>query len=309
MIKPFFSVVIPTFNQSIFLEKALKSVFVQTYKNFEVIVIDNNSTDKTPTVIKKYGKKIIYKKINNNGIIAKSRNAGIKIAKGKWIAFLDSDDYWHKNKLSLIYRQAVNSKLSVICHSEWWIYKQTNKIKYCSYGPYEENFYEKLILYGNRFSTSASTVNKNFLNEQKILFDEKKSFISSEDYSFFLNLAKKKANFLFLYNPLGYHLFHKNSLSSKISKHLQSTYNVKKYHIFNVQEFSKDKKKLWLVSKTQLDLKMILFNLKKKNIFFQVKEFLYFFLKKPVYLIQFIIKLIFKKLRDNVFYLIFRSKF
>ena len=105
MLNPFFSVVIPSYNQGRYLKKALDSVFNQTFKNFEVILIDNNSTDNTKKIIKAFKKKIIYKKIKNLGVIAKSRNKGISISRGKWIAFLDSDDYWEKNKLKSIYKK------------------------------------------------------------------------------------------------------------------------------------------------------------------------------------------------------------
>jgi len=94
--KPFFSIVIPTYNQGNLLSKCLESVLFQSFRDFEIIVIDNNSTDTTNKIIKKFKKKIIYKKIRNKGVIAKSRNLGIRIAKGKWIAFLDSDDIWKK---------------------------------------------------------------------------------------------------------------------------------------------------------------------------------------------------------------------
>ncbi len=79
MKNPFFSIIIPTFNQSSFLQKALKSVFNQTFKNFEVIVVDNNSKDETKKVIKSFNK-IVYRNINNEGIISKSRNLGLKIS-------------------------------------------------------------------------------------------------------------------------------------------------------------------------------------------------------------------------------------
>ena len=93
--KPFVSVVIPTYNHAKFLGKALESVIYQTYRNWEVIVIDNKSTDGTRQVIENYkDPRIQYFKISNDGIIAKSRNLGINVAKGEWIAFLDSDDWW-----------------------------------------------------------------------------------------------------------------------------------------------------------------------------------------------------------------------
>jgi len=112
----FFSIIVPTYNQGNFLNKCLKSIFVQDFKNYEVIVIDNYSTDNTKQIIKKYKKKIIYRKIRNGGVIAKSRNLGIKEAKGEWLAFLDSDDTWRKEKLSKIYNKIITKKFDVICH-------------------------------------------------------------------------------------------------------------------------------------------------------------------------------------------------
>ena len=105
MLNPFFSVIIPTFNQSNFLSRALDSVVNQNFNNFEIIVIDNFSSDNTKKIVKSFKKKIIYKRIENKGIIAKSRNVGIQISKGKWLAFLDSDDLWSKNKLQEIYNR------------------------------------------------------------------------------------------------------------------------------------------------------------------------------------------------------------
>ena len=88
---PFVSIIIPTYNNAEFWRKALKSVIGQTYNSWEAIVIDNNSTDQTDEVINKFQDiRIKYYKISNYGIIAKSRNLGISLAKGEWIAFLDS---------------------------------------------------------------------------------------------------------------------------------------------------------------------------------------------------------------------------
>ena len=193
--KPFFSVVIPTYNQANFLNDCLNSVFNQTFKNFEVIVIDNHSNDDTSKVIRKFYKRIIYKKIKNNGVIGKSRNLGIKISRGKWISFLDSDDSWHKDKLATTYRVIKKSILDVICNSEWIIKK--NNITLLSYGPYKKNFYESLITTGNKLCTSASSVKRSFLKRNKIMFNEDKRFITSEDYNLFLDIAEKKRQIQF----------------------------------------------------------------------------------------------------------------
>ena len=98
-----FSIIIPTFNRKLLLERAVKSVIDQTYINWELIIVDNSSTDGTEELIKRLNNnKIKYHKIKNNGIIAKSRNLGIDESVGDFICFLDSDDWWYENKLSCI---------------------------------------------------------------------------------------------------------------------------------------------------------------------------------------------------------------
>ena len=100
MIKPLVSVVIPTFNRADVLSRAINSVLSQTYDNWEIIIIDNNSSDDTKLLMKSFDNhKIKFFTINNNGLISLSRNLGIKNSNGKYVAFLDSDDWWCSNKL------------------------------------------------------------------------------------------------------------------------------------------------------------------------------------------------------------------
>ena len=109
-IMPLVSIIIPTYNHAKYLGRSLQSVINQTYKNWEVIIIDNHSTDDTLNLVNSFtDERIKYLKIHNNGIIAKSRNLGIKTAKGDWIAFLDSDDWWSYNKLEKCMSYCFNS--------------------------------------------------------------------------------------------------------------------------------------------------------------------------------------------------------
>ena len=99
MVKPTVSVVIPTFNRSSCIGDAIDSALAQTYSDFEVIVVDDGSTDSTAKVIAGYGRQVRYFRQNNAGVSA-ARNKGIAEAMGEWIAFLDSDDEWLPEKLS-----------------------------------------------------------------------------------------------------------------------------------------------------------------------------------------------------------------
>lgn len=93
------SVIIPTYNNAQFIRDAIDSVLSQTYKNYEILVIDDGSTDNTKEIIEKYnGKRIKYIYQENKGLAA-ARNTGIKASTGELVAFLDSDDMWLPEKL------------------------------------------------------------------------------------------------------------------------------------------------------------------------------------------------------------------
>ena len=100
--KPFFSVILPTYNQSDFLNKSIDSIVSQTFADWELLVVDNNSTDDTDNVIQSFqDNRIKVYKINNQNILAKSRNLGIKKSTSNWLCFIDSDDIWYPKKLEI----------------------------------------------------------------------------------------------------------------------------------------------------------------------------------------------------------------
>lgn len=97
------SVIVPAYNCQNFIEATLNSIINQTYSNLEVIVIDDCSTDKTGEITKEYANIhniVKYYKLDTNLGAAGARNKGVEIANGKYIAFLDSDDVWHLDKVS-----------------------------------------------------------------------------------------------------------------------------------------------------------------------------------------------------------------
>ena len=99
MNKPLVSVVIPTFNRAKVIERAVNSVLEQNFQDFECIVIDDGSTDETESVLQEFANKIKVIKTENRGVSA-ARNLGAVESKGIFIAFLDSDDEWKKDKLA-----------------------------------------------------------------------------------------------------------------------------------------------------------------------------------------------------------------
>ena len=97
---PLVSVIIPTYNRGWILKETLNSVLAQDFTNFELIVVDDGSTDNTQDILNSYKENIIVLQQNNKGVSA-ARNMGITSASGRFIAFLDSDDLWLPKKLSI----------------------------------------------------------------------------------------------------------------------------------------------------------------------------------------------------------------
>lgn len=95
------SIITPSFNTAQFIGKTIEAVQSQTYKNWEMIIVDDCSSDNTDAVVARYlsDKRIIFIKNEKNSGAAVSRNTALRAAKGKWIAFLDSDDLWMPEKL------------------------------------------------------------------------------------------------------------------------------------------------------------------------------------------------------------------
>lgn len=95
------SIIMPSYNTGRFIEETIRSVLAQTYSNWELIIIDDCSTDNTDDVVKEFlsDTRIVYVKNECNSGAAISRNRALQMAKGRWIAFLDSDDLWSPDKL------------------------------------------------------------------------------------------------------------------------------------------------------------------------------------------------------------------
>ncbi len=178
------SVVIPTYNRYEFLKRALESVYAQTYLSSEIIVVDDGSTDKTSQIKKDFPKiKYIYQK--NSGV-SSARNLGIKNAKHEWIAFLDSDDTWHKNKLELqmtFHKQ--NPTILMSYTNERWI-RDSKEIKIPKkFKKYGGNIFEKCLSHCI-IAPSATIVHKDLLGSSGV-FDEHLEVC--EDYDLWLRIA------------------------------------------------------------------------------------------------------------------------
>ena len=226
---PAISIVIPTYNHAEYLQQALQSVIDQTFHDWEAIIVNNFSDDATLQIIEQFNEPR-FRVINfrNHGIIAASRNEGIRNSLAPVIAFLDSDDTWYKDKLSKCMSEFENGA-KVVCHGEKWI-SDSSVPRAIFYGPAEKATYKNLLFRGNCISTSATLVNREVL-EQLSGFSENPSFITAEDYELWMRISLATTNFVFVHEILGEFRRHGESASSSVDKHLAAEIAVINHHV------------------------------------------------------------------------------
>lgn len=214
--EPLISIIIPTYNHSRYLGRALQSIYDQTYVNWEAIIVDNHSTDDTPGVVKKFdGPRISYFKIHNHGIIAASRNLGINAARGNWLAFLDSDDWWSADKLETCSKY-IDDNLDLIHHDLALVYEQTSFFRRhvtCS-RQLKAPVLKDLLIKGNAIVNSTVIVRRKLLIKIGGI-SEDKNMVASEDYNTWMRIAALTDRFRYLPKSLGYYQIHSNGVSQR----------------------------------------------------------------------------------------------
>jgi glycosyltransferase involved in cell wall biosynthesis len=257
-INPFFSVVIPTYNRADVLSRSVDSVLGQVFQNFELIIVDNGSTDDTQKWLSHnyQDDRIVYHYQEGSGSPASPRNVGMSLAKGQWICLLDSDDRWDKRKLQFVFDTIQkNTDSDVICHNENIYYETTDRIgKVLKYGPVSNNMYKEMLILGNRLSTSATSIRAKFIKKNNLQFNELDEFAIVEDYDLWLNLAKCNANFVFIPESLGFYTVGESNMIANSDLYCENLRNLLEMHSFNIQQFSDDKEKLWKLLKLRFDI-------------------------------------------------------
>ena len=210
--KPLVSVIINCLNGAKYLDKAIRSVVDQNYKNWEIIFFDNNSTDQSCLLLKRYkDTRIKYFKWKKTHTLYKARNLEIKKSKGQLISFLDVDDWWVKSKLNKQVKFFLKDKSIDVIYSNVYLYYEKDKTKkiYIKKKLNEGKLTQKLI---NKFEIPIlSTVIKRNIFD-KIKFDTRFTIIG--DFDFFVRLSLTKHIFA-VQEPLAYYRVHDSNLSKK----------------------------------------------------------------------------------------------
>lgn len=193
--EPLVSVIMPTYNHARYIGEAIDSVLNQSYKNFELIIIDNYSTDNTKEIVTSYNEnRIKYSKFRNHGIIAASRNHGIKNSSGKYIAFLDSDDIWLPQKLELQIDLMESNKdigLSYVLYSYLLEDASVKDIIPKPGNRFRGNVFTSLFR-TPVIANSGAMVRTQIFNELGLL-DENPKLVTIEDYEMWLRISRSWA--------------------------------------------------------------------------------------------------------------------
>ncbi len=243
----------PVFNTLSFLKETIESVKSQTYKNWELIIIDDNSTDGSRNyLIEKYKseKKIKIFLNNRNFGPGYSRNKGIQKSSGNFLAFLDSDDLWIRTKLSEQLKFLKKKKLN-LCHTNV-LYLKKNFFYKRKFQIPEILGYQNL-LYNNYITTSSVMIKKNeYLN---IKFNS----CGNEDYVCWLDLLKKNEKFFLLKKYLTIYRFRNDSVSSNKFRSLKWIFNI----YFNINNISLLKSLLYCFTSICINIRKKAFYEKK----------------------------------------------
>lgn len=204
------SVITPMYNSEKFIKEMITSVIDQNYTNWELIIVDDCSSDSSCQIVDEYLKKDprikLIKHIENSGP-AQARNTAIENSTGEFIAFLDSDDIWMKNKLNLQVNVMREKKVAISC-TGYEIYSSDLTVKYGDFSVPEDIEYSDLLKL-NYFSCDTVMINKRMLTDIKMTTSP-----MHEDYVAWLNFMKQAEKAIGINEPLAIYRLSDNSRSS-----------------------------------------------------------------------------------------------
>jgi len=198
-----FSVIIPLYNKEMYIERCIQSVLNQTYKSFEIIVVDDGSSDKSVELIHKAFSNIRIINQQNQGVSV-ARNTGIQLAKHEYIAFLDADDYWHPNYLKSLFNIISDNEDVFIIGGHYTNKKdQLEKIELEKPLNYfkVKNYFKKAIK-NTIYLTSATCVKREFF-QQNSHFNKKLK--SGEDLDVWFRILLTEKNAFYIKNTFVYY--------------------------------------------------------------------------------------------------------
>ena len=218
--KPAVSVVIPAYNAELFIDRTLDTVRTQTFTDHETVVVDDGSSDRTQVVVRQYfarhGLRGRVIRQENRGIAA-ARNTGMSNAVGTFVALLDHDDQWYRDKLAAVMEEFTHHPdADLVCHDEN-ITADGKVVRVSRRRQPRGNLYESLLFDGNLLSPSATTVRRDRALEIGG-FDERAEYLTVEDYDFWMRFSRR-FTIRFLNRVLGEYVLVERAASRRIVFH------------------------------------------------------------------------------------------
>ena len=185
--QPVLTIIIPTYNRADFLRESIHSVLSQTFADYELIVVDDGSSDHTEDVVREFPK-IRYVACSENSGVSHARNLGIKLARGRYVCFLDSDDLWIKNKLEVQIRWMEAHTDCQVCYTdEIWIRKGVRVNPMNKHRKYSGDIFSHSL--SLCIVSPSSVLMRSSLFDEVGLFDE--GLPACEDYDLWLRISLK----------------------------------------------------------------------------------------------------------------------
>lgn len=181
---PFFSVIIPTYNRESFIKKTVQSVINQDFTDFEVVVVDDGGKDRTKEAVLSLEDDRVKYYWKENGERGAARNYGIKKATGKYICFLDSDDYYLNNHLSTLHKAYLATHKKAF-HCSYFIQSGSQQSE-VHVGKNHSNMFPGIAYY-NQLSINGISIERELLLEH--LFSEDRRFVVAEDLCVWLKIG------------------------------------------------------------------------------------------------------------------------
>lgn len=234
------SIIMPAYNSEKYIGETIESVLAQTYQNWELLIVDDCSTDRTPNIVRSYlakDSRVKYYRLSQNLGAAAARNKAMYEATGEYMAFLDSDDLWYKEKLQKQTDFMNQEKINFSYTSYERIEECSNKLPQRVICP-KQTSYEKLLL-GNTIGNSTAMYSVKSLGKFNIPLIRKRN-----DYALWLRILKKEKYAVGISDVLMKYRVRSDSLSSNKIELLK--YNWQLYR--NIEELNMLKSLFYLAS-------------------------------------------------------------
>lgn len=238
---PFISVIIPVYNRPRELRRALQSLADQTFRDFEVIICDDGSIEDVASVVESFQGilHVGYRRIDNSGGPARPRNVAVSMAKGIWISFLDSDDWWDEDRMAEV-AAALGNEVDLLYHPMRLVAKEGRPARR---GMHKTVGFQMrgeplrhMALFGNPIPNSAAVVRRSILNQIGGICEDR-GLVAFEDFDAWLRLVEIGARIKFLDRTIGSYWIGDDAISAMSERQIRGQILLFERHVLHFGPF------------------------------------------------------------------------